>query len=115
MKTATIDTSALSSEEYWKHFQRLIYSADFGTTLTTLGWILFWLDHIPGHVLHTHFFTGFMFFGALFCGLVGTRIMIRTGNRLGTSSDRFFHMIKIVYTLTSSTSGIWAYFMFPAH
>lgn len=115
MKITVIDTSALSSEDYWKYFQKLIYSADIGTTLTTLGWILFWLDHIPDHVIHAHFFTGFIFLGALISGLIGTRVMIRTRNRLGTGSDRIFHLIKIVYTLTSSTSGIWAYFMFPPH
>ena len=113
MKVAIIDTNALSSEDYWKHFQRLINSADIGTTLTTLGWILFWLDHIPGHVIHTHFITGFMFLGALSFGLTGARVMMRTRNQLGTRADRFFHLIKIIYTLSSSISGIWAYFVFP--
>ena len=113
MKTAISHT--LSSETYWKYFQKLIYSADIGTALTTLGWILFWFDHIPDHIIHTHFITGFIFFGALLSGLVGARVMIRTKNRLGTRSDRIFHMIKIVYTLTSSISGIGAYFIFPAH
>ena len=113
MKTAIVDTTALSGEEYWKYFQTLIHSADIGTTLTTLGWILFWLDHIPEHVIHTHFITGFMFLGALSFGLVGTRVMLRTRNRLGTSSDRFFHLVKIIYTLASSISGIWAFIVFP--
>ena len=113
MKPAIIDTTALSNEEYWKYFQKLIHSADIGTTVTTLGWILFWLDHIPGHVIHTHFITGFMFLGALSFGLVGARIMMQTRNRLGTSTDRFSHLLKITYTLSSSISGIWAYVVFP--
>jgi hypothetical protein len=113
MLTGLIDTSTLSNEDYWKHFQKLIVTADNGTTLTTLGWILFWLDHIPGHVIHTHFVTGFLFLSALSLGLIGAKVMIRTSNRLGTSADRFFHMIKITYTLISSVSGILAYFMFP--
>jgi len=115
MKTAAIDTAAISGEEYWKYFQRLINSADAGTTLTTLSWILFWLDHIPAHVIHTHFVTGFMFLGALFFGIVGTRVMIQTRNRLGTKSDRFFHLVKISYTLVSSVTGILAYLAYPPH
>ena len=113
MKTAAINTSTLSREDYWKHFQRLIYTADTGTSLTTLGWVLFWLDHIPDHVIHTHFITGFLFLGALSLGVAGTRVMILTGNQLGTKADRFFHFIKICYTLLSSTSGIYAYLKFP--
>ena len=113
MTKCFIDTSSLSGEEYWKHFQTLIFTADSGTTLTTLGWILFWLDHIPEHVVHTHFLTGFLFLGALSLGLAGARVMIRTRNRLGTRADRFFHMIKIIYTLISSVMGIWAYIVFP--
>jgi hypothetical protein len=113
MKTGFIDTGTLSSEDYWKYFQRLIYTADSGTALTTLGWIVFWLDHIPEHVIHLHFITGFLFLGALLVGLAGTHVMIQTRNRLGTSTDRFFHLIKIAYTLTSSISGILAYIVFP--
>jgi len=115
MKTGIIDTSTLSSEDYWKYFQILIYSADSGTTLATLGWIVFWLDHIPYHVIHLHFITGFLFLGALSLGLRGTHVMIRTRNRLGTSADRFFHLVKITYTLTSSISGIVAYLVFTPH
>jgi len=113
MKKGFIDTSTLSSEDYWKYFQRLINTADGGTTLTTLGWIVFWLDHIPDHVIHLHFITGFLFIGALSLGLAGARVMIQTRNRLGTSTDRFSHLVKIAYTLTSSISGIWAYIVFP--
>ena len=112
MTIGYLDTGTLSIDEYWKHFQRLIYAADAGTTLTTLGLILFWLDHIPDHVIHTHFITSFLFLGALFMGLAGARVMLLTRNRLGTTSDRFSHMIKIIYTLTSSISGIWAYLVF---
>lgn len=115
MKAAAIDTTALSREDYWKYFQTLIHSADIGTTLGALGWILFWFDHIPDHIIHTHFVTGFVFIGALCFGLAGTRIMILTRNNLGTSTDKFFHMAKIIYTLTSSISGIWAYIVFPPH
>ncbi len=114
MQTGFIDTSTLSSEDYWKYFQILIYAADSGTTLTTLGWILFWMDHIPGHVIHTHFITGFLFLGALSLGLAGARVMMRTRNRLGTSADRLSHLVKIFYTLTSSISGIYAYLSFPS-
>jgi hypothetical protein len=115
MRTGYIDTSTLSREEYWKHFQKLILAADSGTTLTTLGWILFWLDHIPGHVIHTHFITGFVFLAALAFGLVGIRVMFRTRNRLGTGKNRFFHLLKISYTILASGSGIWAYLVFPPH
>ena len=114
MRKGVIDTSVLSSEDYWKYFQKLIYTADSGTTLTTLGWILFWLDHIPEHVIHTHYITGFLFFGALSLGLAGAKVMMQTGNRLGTSTDRFFHIVKITYTLISSISGILAYIAFPS-
>jgi len=109
MKTGFVDTSTLSSEVYWKYFQRLIYVADSGSVLTTLGWILFWLDHIPYHVIHTHFVTNFLFLGALVLGLAGALIMVRTRNRLGTRSDRFLHVMKIIYTLVSSISGIYAF------
>ncbi len=113
MKTGFIDTSTLSSEDYWRYFQKLIYSADGGTTLTTMGWIVFWLDHIPDHVIHLHFITSFLFLGALYLGLRGVHVMKQTRNRLGTSADRFFNLVKITYTLTSSISGIVAYLVFP--
>ena len=94
MKTALIDTSALSSEDYWKYFQRLINSADIGTTLTTLGWILFWLDHIPEHVIHTHFITGFMFLGAL--SLTKTPDMLGlAGGLLGLALATLFGVLFI--------------------
>ena len=70
MKAGSIDTSTLSMEDYWKHFQKLIVAADSGTTLTTMGWILFWMDHIPEHIIHAHFITGFLFLGALFLSLI---------------------------------------------
>jgi len=114
MNTSNIDTSALSNEEYWKYFQKLIFTADSGTTLTTLGWILFWLDHIPDHVIHTHYVTGYLFLGALSMGLAGAHVMIRTRNRLGTSGDRRFHLVEIIYTLVSSISGIYAFLKFPS-
>jgi len=114
MGKGVIDTSVLSSEDYWKYFQKIIYTADSGTTLATLGWILFWLDHIPEHVIHTHFITGFLFLGALSLGLAGTRVMMQTRNRLGTSADRFLHLVKIIYTLVSSISGIYAHLRFPS-
>jgi hypothetical protein len=114
MKAGVIDTSTLSNEIYWKYFQKLIFTADGGTTLTTMGWILFWLDHIPEHVIHSHFITGFLFLGALSLGLAGARVMVQTRNRLGTRADRFFHFVKISYTLLSSISGIYAYLRFPS-
>ncbi len=114
MKTGVIDTSTLSNEDYWKHFQKIIVTADSGTALTTMGWILFWLDHIPEHIIHAHFITGFLFFGALSMGLAGARVMIQTRNRFGTRADRFFHFAKISYTLLSSISGIYAYLRFPS-
>jgi hypothetical protein len=114
MKIGCIDTSTISYESYWKHFNKLIVAADSGTTLTTMGWILFWLDHIPEHVIHAHFITGFLFLGALSMGLVGARVMIQTRNRFGTRADRFFHLAKISYTLLSSISGIYAYLRFPS-
>jgi hypothetical protein len=113
MNTRAIDTSTLSADAYWKYFQRLIVTADSGTTLTTMGWVLFWLDHIPEHVIHTHFITGFLFLGALSMGLAGARVMMQTKNRLGTRADMFFHLLKISYTLLSSFSGIFAYLRFP--
>lgn len=112
MKMAFVDTSTLTREEYWKFFQKLIITADSGTTLATMGWVVFWLDHIPGHVIHLHFITAFLLLGALYLGLRGAHIMIQTGNRLGTRSDRFLHIIKIAYTLVSSISGIYAYLKF---
>jgi len=115
MKPEIIDTSALTREDYWKYFQKIIFRADGGTTMATLGWIFFWFDHIPYHVIHTHFLTGFIFLGALFLGLAGVHIMIRTRNRLGTSADRILHLVKISYTLISSISGILAYIAFPPH
>ncbi len=114
MKTGSINTSTLSIENYWKHLQKLIVTADSGTTLTTMGWILFWLDHIPEHVIHTHFITVCLFLGALSMGLAGARVMMQTRNRLGTRADRFFHLVKISYTLLSSVSGIYAYLRFPS-
>ena len=71
MKIGSIDTSTISYESYWKHFNKLIVTADSGTTLTTMGWILFGFDHIPEHVIHAHFITGFLFLGALSLGLAG--------------------------------------------
>jgi len=115
MGAGDMDIGALSREEYWHHFEELIFAADSGTILTILGWILFWLDHIPGHVIHTHFVTGFVFLAALAFGLVGIRVMFRTRNRLGTRSDRISHILKITYTLFSSGLGIWAYLSFPPH
>ena len=112
MKTGFIDTSAISREDYWRYFQKLIYTADGGTTLTTLGWIVFWLDHIPEHVIHLHFITVYLFLGAFSLGLAGVHVMIQTRNRLGTSTDRFFHLVKIIYTLISSISGILSYIVF---
>ena len=115
MKRGSIDTGNLSREDYWEYFQKLIVAADSGTTLTILGWILFWFDHIPGHVIHTHFITGFVFLASLAFGLVGARVVFRTGNRLGTGTDRLSHLLKISYTLLSSCLGIWVYLVFPAH
>ena len=71
MKIGSIDTSTISNEGYWKHFNKLIVTTDGGTTLTTMGWILFWTDHIPKHIIHAHFITGFLFLGALSLGLAG--------------------------------------------
>ena len=113
MKIEIINTSTLSREDYWKYFEKLIHCADIGTTLALLGWILFWFDHIPDHVIHTHFVTGFMFIAALSFGFVGARVIIQTRNRLGTSTDRIIHLLKVIYTLSASILGIWAYFRFP--
>ena len=112
MKTGFVDTSTLSRVDYWNYFQKLIITADSGWTLATMGWVVFWLDHIPGHVIHLHFITAFLLLGALYLGLRGAHVMIQTRNRLGTSNDRFFHIIKITYTLVSSISGIYAYLKF---
>lgn len=113
MTPLTIDMNRVSREEYWKYFQRLIFTADGGTGLTTLAWVLFWLDHIPDHFIHFHLFTGILFLTALLLGLSGAAVMIRTKNRLGSPPDRFLHLAQIIYTLISSTSGIYAYLIYP--
>ena len=113
MKTGRIDISSLSREDYWKYFRRIIFCADTGTIVATMAWIMFWLDHIPQHVIHTHFISGFGFLAALSLGLSGAWTMVSTGNRLGAANDRLSHLVKILYTLSSSVSGIWAYWVYP--
>ncbi len=101
--------------DYWKLFEKLILAADSGTTLSCLGWIFFWLDHIPQHLIHTHFLTAASFLAALVMGLYGTGILWISRNRLGTKTDRFFHFLKVTYTLMASVSGLAAIYFFPAH
>jgi len=115
MKRIFNDTQALSTGQYWKIFGRLISSADTGAVLGCLGWILFWLDHIPGHIIHAHPVTALVFLAAFSAGLMGAVIMVQTRNQLGTKTDRFFHILKVCYAIFASLTGILAYFIFPPH
>jgi len=115
MKTGSNDSRDITGEKYWKIYGRLINSADIGTFLATTSWILFWLDHIPQHIFHSHVVTAILFMAALLSGLLGAWIMVRTGNMLGTKGDRRLHLLMIGYTILASAAGITAHVMFPAH
>jgi len=115
MRRISIDTQALSTEEYWKLFGRLIISADAGAILGCLGWMLFWFDHIPDHLFHFHPLTVTVFVAAFWAGVVGALVMIKTRNRLGTKTDRFFHVLKVFYAIFAALTGIFAYFSYPPH
>lgn len=113
MKNRAIDTSDLSREDYWRLYGKVIVSADIGAFAACLGWILFWFDHIPDHVIHAHLVTPFLFFIAFSAALNAAVITMRTGNCLGTRRDKIWHIFEILYALLASISGIIAYFINP--
>ncbi len=113
MKNRAIDTSDLSREDYWRLFGRIIVSADIGAFAACLGWILYWFDHIPDHIIHAHAVPPFLFLISLSAALNAAVITLRTGNRLGTRGDRIWHIVEILYALFASVFGIIAYFINP--
>ena len=106
-------TNKLSPEEYWKQMGRLIISADVGAFAACMGWIFYWLDHIPNHVIHLHVMAPFLFLASLSAALVGATTVMKTGNRLGSRRDRIWHLLEISYALFASISGIIAIFLNP--
>lgn len=103
----------LPEEEYWKQMGRLIISADVGAFAACTGWIFYWLDHIPNHVIHLHIIAPFLFLASLSAALYGATTLLKTGNRLGSRRDRIWHLIEISYAMVASISGIIAYFLNP--
>ncbi|UCG38015.1 MAG: hypothetical protein JSV00_07375 [bacterium] len=115
MKNSIIGRSGFSRTEYWQQFGRLIYSADFTAVLTCLGWIFFWLDQIPDHLIHFHAFTWMVFAASLSAGLFGCWIIVRTRNRLGTRTDKVVLLAKVLYGVTGSLSGLVVNSLYPPH
>ena len=113
MKNQGINMDNLSNEEYWKLLGRVIVSADISAFAACLGWIIYWLDHIPNHVIHLHWFSPFLFLVSLSAALVAANIIMRTGNRLGVRRDKVWHIFEVTYALFASVSGIAAYFLNP--
>ena len=115
VKAFRIDIKNLSHKEYLRLFGKLLLYADTGAVIACLAWMAYWLDHIPGHVIHTHMITPFMFLAAMVCGIYATWIMIRTGRQVGTGLDRFWILMEASYAVTASILGIIAYIIFPPH
>ncbi len=113
MKNRAIDTNNLSREEYWRLFGRVIVSADIGAFAACLGWILYWFDHIPDHIIHLHGITPFLFLASLSAALYAGVITVKTGNKMGARGDRSWHLFEIFYALFASISGIIAYLAIP--
>lgn len=113
MKESHISDSSLSQDEYWKLLGRVIVSADIGAVAACVGWIIYWLDHIPNHVVHLHWMSPFFFLASLSTALYAANIIMRTGNRLGIPRDRVWHIVEIVYAIFASGTGIAAYFLNP--
>ena len=113
MKDSHETMDNLTNEEYCKLLGRVIVSADIGAFAACLGWIFYWLDHIPSHVIHLHWLTPFLFLASLSAALIAANIIMRTGNRLGTRRDRIWHIFEVTYALFASVSGIAAYFLNP--
>ena len=113
MQRSTIDTDHLSREDYWRLFGKVIVSADIGAFAACLGWIIYWFDHIPDHVLHLHVIAPFLFLTSLSAALYAAVITMKTGNRLGAPKDKIWHIFEILYALLASISGIIAYFINP--
>ncbi|MDF1535137.1 MAG: hypothetical protein P1S46_01375 [bacterium] len=113
MSSAVIGTNHLSPKEYWNLFGKLIISADVGALSACLGWILYWFDHIPDHVIHLHGTSPLLFLVSLSAALYAAVITVRTGNRLGARNDRTWHTFEILYAFFAGVSGITAYFINP--
>ena len=113
MKSSHETMDNLSNEEYWKLLGRLIVSADISAFAACLGWIVYWLDHIPSHVIHLHWLSPFLFLASLSAALTAASIIMKTGNRLGARRDKVWHLFEVTYALFASVSGIAAYFLNP--
>lgn len=96
----------LPHKEYWNLFGGLIESADMGAVAGFFGWVFYWLDLVPDPIIHTHVLSEITFLVALSAGLIGTWIMVRTKNKLGTKNDRILHMFEISYALIAGLSGL---------
>ena len=113
VKNQGIKMDNLSNEEYWKLLGRVIISSDISAFAACLGWIIYWLDHIPNHVIHLHWFSPFLFLASLSAALYAAVIIMKTGNRLGARRDRILHIFEITYAFFASVSGIAASFLNP--
>lgn len=103
----------MDNREYWQSFGRLITLADTGTVLTCIGWIFFWLDHIPGHTLHTYFLVNMAFVAGSACGLAGFYLLLKGPRRLGTRTDRLTLVLQLAYAVAGSVSGFISGQLFP--
>ncbi len=115
MRRFRIDVHNIPHREYMNLFGRLIQSTYAGSVLACLGWITFWLDHIPDHVFHLHMITQILFLTALVCGGYGMWIIFLTGNRMGTGWDRLWLSLEALYALSAGLLGLLAYQIFPPH
>lgn len=96
-------------------FGRLIDFADAGAILSCLGWIFFWLDSIPYHLIHFHMVTQAFFALALLCSLYAAWLMLRTANRMGTRQDRVTLALEVLYGVTTSPLGLVVFYLYPPH
>jgi hypothetical protein len=100
-------------KEYWKQFGRLITAADKGAVITCIGWIFFWMDHIPEHIFHTHFLVNIVFIVSLGIGIHGTYLMLTNRGRFGTRADRIYLKLQLSYAIFGSIMGLIVGRIFP--
>ena len=113
MNKVSPDENSLSLDAYWKDLGRVIISSDISAFAACLGWIMYWLDHIPDHVIHFHGFSWFLFIVSLAAAGNVAVILYRSEVKLGSRGDRAWHLFEITYSILASISGLAANFLNP--